>query len=100
MFVKNRSYTLAGKTHYHANFAVNPTGTLSVEIVEDHEHLEGEFQDLCFRQHGKTTDLDCFEHCEPKHCCWHLELSPTDAKELTQLIDDAKDEYEILMRDL
>lgn len=100
MFVKKRSYKLAGKMHYRANFAVNPTGSLSVEIEEQHKKLEGEFEDLCFIQHGKTTALDCVEHCEPTHCCWHLDLSPNDASELTQLIDEAKDEYEILMRDL
>ncbi|MCW8330987.1 hypothetical protein MD588_19520 [Photobacterium sp. SDRW27] len=100
MYAKYRSYTLAGKTHYHAHFAVRPTGSLLVEIEEDHEKLEADFEDLCFIQHGKTTGLDCVEHCEPTHCCWHLDLSSNDARELTRLIDDAKEEYEILMRDL
>ncbi len=100
MFVKNRSYTLEGKLHHHAHFAVNPSGVLSVDIEEDHEKLEADFEDLCFKLHGKTTDLDCVEHSKPTHCCWHLELSCHDARELIRLIDEAKEEYEILMRDL
>ncbi|CAG22222.1 hypothetical protein [Photobacterium profundum] len=100
MYAKHRSYTLTEQTHRHVHLSVNPTGFLSVEIDEDNSKLEAEFEDLCFEKHGITTELVCFEHCRPKHGRWHLALSCGDAKELTMLIDDAKEEYEILMRDL
>lgn len=100
MYAKYRSYTLAGKSHLHAHLAVSPSGFLHVEIVENHRNLDAEFEDLCFENHGDTCGVDCVEHCQPKHKCWHIDLSRNDAKELTLLIDDAKEEYEILMRDL
>lgn len=100
MYAKHRSYTLAGSTHHHAHLAVSPTGILSVEIEEEHKKLEAEFDDLCFSTHGKVTGLDCVEHCMPSHTLWHIDLTPSDARDLTQLIDEAKEEYEIIMRDL
>ncbi|UTV28837.1 hypothetical protein [Photobacterium atrarenae] len=100
MFAKHRSYTLAGKVHNHAHLAIKPTGELSVEILEEHKQLEGDFEDLSFSTHGKITGVDCVEHDHPSHKLWHIDLSRQDARELNRLIDDAKEEYEIMMRDL
>ncbi|MFC1503189.1 hypothetical protein ACFL53_02400 [Pseudomonadota bacterium] len=100
MYAKYRSYTLAGKEHLHVHLAVNPTGFIDVEIMEKHKKLNAEFEDLCFEDHGDTTELDCVEHSKPKHKIWYIYLSRNDAKELTTLIDEAKEEYEIIMRDL
>ena len=100
MFAKHRSYVLAGKGHHHAHLTVNPLGTLYIEIVEEDKKFKAEFEDLLFENNEKTTGLVCIKHGKLKHKCWHVDLSCNDAKELTMLINDARDEYEILMRDL
>ncbi|CAG23773.1 hypothetical protein [Photobacterium profundum] len=100
MYAKHRSYTLARPAHRHVRLSVNPSGFLSVEIEEDNNKLDSEFENLCFEKHGKITELVCFEHCKPQKSRWHIYLSDNDAKELNRLINDAKEEYEILMRDL
>jgi len=100
MFAKHRSYVLVEKRHHHAHLTVNPIGILFIEIAEEHKKLEAEFEDLLFESNGKTTGLVCIKHGKQKHKCWHVVLSCDDAKELTKLINEAREEYEILMRDL
>ena len=100
MYIKHRSYTLADKMHHHAHVAVNPAGFLHVDIIEVHQEFDAEFEDLRFEDNGKTTGLVCTDNCKPRHELWHVDLTCDDAKELDTLIQEAKEEYEILMRDL
>ncbi|MGF1756532.1 hypothetical protein L4D76_01020 [Photobacterium sagamiensis] len=100
MHAKHRSYILVGKVPRSAHLTVNHIGILYIEIVEGHKKLEAEFKDLLFEHDGKTTGLFCIKHGKPKHKRWHVDLACNDAKELKMLINDARDEYEILMRDL
>ena len=100
MYIKHRSYTLADKVHNHAHVAVNPAGFLHVDIIEEHQEFDAEFDDLCFEVRGKTTELVCTDNGKPRHEIWHVDLTCDDAKELVTLIEEAKEEYEILMRDL
>ncbi|UTM55931.1 hypothetical protein L4174_008640 [Photobacterium sp. CCB-ST2H9] len=100
MFAKRCSYILAGKTHPKAQVTVNPTGTLHIDVKDEKRELDGDFEDLLFKEKGKVTVLVCQKHDRPKQLCWHVELTGQDAKELTRLIDDAEEEYETLMSDL
>ncbi|MBY7789105.1 hypothetical protein KW460_03900 [Vibrio fluvialis] len=100
MYTKHRSYTLAGKGHHHANVMVNPTGYLHIHIMEEKRKFNGEFESLCFETHGKCTELTCKDTGLTNQMRWHLDLSGEDATELVGLIEEAKEEYETLMRDL
>ncbi|PSU48919.1 hypothetical protein C9J12_10495 [Photobacterium frigidiphilum] len=86
--------------HRHAHLTVNPLGVLYIDIVEEHRKLKANFEDLLFESNGKTTGLVCIKHGKSKHKRWHVDLSSNDAKELTTLINSAREEYETLMRDL
>lgn len=96
MYTKLRSYTLAGKEHYHALVLVNPTGYLHIDIMEENDQLDGEFESLCFKTQNRKTELTCHDD---EHD-WQIALKGKDAKELVTLIEEAKEEYETLMRDL
>lgn len=100
MFAKHRSYILAEKTHPKAYITVNPTGTLHIDVKDEKKALDGDFGDLLFKKNGKVTALFCMKHGKQKKHCWHIDLAREDAQELTRLIHEAEDEFELLMRDL
>ncbi len=54
---------------------------------------------ICFFNHEKT-DLVCIEDGTVKHLCWNLLMYKNDATKLNVAIDNAIDEYEVIMRDL
>lgn len=98
MFAKRRAYILAKKTHPKAQVTVNPTGNLHIDVKDEKKALDGNFEDLSFKQDGKITVLFCLKHDNQRY--WRIELSEKDAKELIQLIHEAEDEFELIMRDL
>ncbi|QXO18560.1 MULTISPECIES: hypothetical protein [Vibrio] len=96
MYTKHRSYTLAGKEHYHARVMVDPTGYLHIDIMEESDELDGEFESLSFKTQDRKTELTC----QDAEHDWRIALQGQDARELVTLIEEAKEEYETLMRDL
>ena len=100
LLAERRQYTLPGKKVLHADVTVIPTGELKVDIKEMHSHLKAEFEELHFCCGRSKTDLVC-ENQVGKHAVrWHIYLAKQDAEELEELIENAEEDYEILMRDL
>ena len=99
MLAKHRDYLLHGTQNFHAHVQVNPIGQLDVDIVEKREHHSASFESLAFKKVGsKTIVSGCDE--KNKKSKWQLTLAKKDAEELNLLIEEANEEYEILMRDL
>lgn len=96
MLAIQRQYYLSNRPNLHAQFEVNPTGRLEVEIIELHEHHSTEFGDLSFKSQGNTIEVCGEEQQVP----WRCKLAVTDALELSSLVEEANEEYEVLMRDL
>lgn len=100
MLAEHRQYTLPGKKVLHADVTVNPTGELEVDIKEKKNHLTAEFEELHFCSGRQKTDLVCQEPVGDHAIRWHIYLANQDAEELEHLIEEAEEEFEILMRDL
>lgn len=96
MILVHRRYELKDSKRCHANFEVNPTGLLDVEIVELHKHHQADLDDVKFEKIAGKTRLCCKQNKKP----WAIELDDKDAKELSTLIVEANEEFETLMRDL
>lgn len=96
MIAIHRKYSLSNRPNLHARFEVNPIGRLEVEIVELHERHSTEFEDLSFKSRGNTIEVCGKEERVP----WQCGLAATDAQELSSLVEEANEEYEVLMRDL
>ncbi|GLT16862.1 hypothetical protein GCM10007938_06390 [Vibrio zhanjiangensis] len=91
-----RDYELRDTNHYHAHIEVNPIGVLDVDIIEKKEHHQTDLCDISFEKLAGKTRV---KGKEAKHQ-WQLDLDDKDANELHQLISEANEEYETLMRDL
>lgn len=100
MLTRFRDYTLSSPTHHHAHVAVNPTGRVEVEILEESTNLEAEFEEVRFERKGNLTELVASHLEEGQQHTWQLPLANNDARDLEKLIDEASEELEILMRDL
>ncbi|MBW3698281.1 hypothetical protein EK599_21640 [Vibrio sp. T187] len=99
MFAIHRDYVLQNQHHFHAHFQVNPIGKLEFEILESHERHDTTFHQLSFeRYEGQTKVLGYDEDARSGQ--WQLLLNEKDADELNQLVELAREEYEILMNDL
>ncbi|KZN33189.1 hypothetical protein [Pseudoalteromonas luteoviolacea] len=96
MISVHREYCLSGDKNLHAHVEVYPTGTLDVDIVELHEHHTTEFNNIKYEHNGADIALTGKEGA----VTWQVILKERDARELSHLIADANEEYEILMRDL
>jgi len=99
MFGIHRDYIIQNQHHFHAHIEVNPIGRLECEILESRESHHVDFDRISFENlEGATKLTGCDEKGRSE--AWHLVLTNQDAQELNQLISLAKEEYEILMRDL
>ncbi|WP_026958226.1 hypothetical protein [Aliagarivorans taiwanensis] len=96
MLVTYKHYTLP-QDHVHAHVAFTPLGELDVLLEEQQQVLHAEFELLTFTSDAK---LQCFDSTQHQHVEWQVQLNPNDAKELMFAIQDAQEEFEILMRDL
>lgn len=96
MITVHREYSLQNCLGLHANVEINPTGKLDVNIVELDEYHSTDFCDLSFESHGGATRVCGKEGATP----WQVNLARKDALELSYLVDEANEEYEILMSDL
>jgi hypothetical protein len=98
MITVHRDYILVyGKGRNHAHIQVNPVGHLDVKIKGRKECLHCEFDDISFQETDSNTKV--IGHEEGRRP-WQLTLSNRDAAELTHLIQEANEEFEVLMRDL
>ncbi|PSU46925.1 hypothetical protein C9J12_17105 [Photobacterium frigidiphilum] len=100
MLAESREFILLDSRARHANIRVIPTGVLEVSIEEGNDKMQAEFAQLLFSSSGKKTGLVCRNSVSSNDVNWHLELSNADARELSLLIEQAEEEFEILMRDL
>lgn len=100
MLAEHRQFILPGQRERHANVTVIPTGELEVNIQEDANQLQAEFEELYFYSADNGTELVCKEQLGSDAVRWHLHLANEDARELAKLIEMAEEEFEILMRDL
>lgn len=100
MIKKHRNYLLKDATRLHAHVHVIPTGLLEIEIVEKRQYHAAEFEHLHFERKGKITELVGKDTLCGKPIKWQVPLKNEDANELEQLIEQASEELEILMRDL
>ncbi|EGQ8505831.1 TPA: hypothetical protein N2889_005204 [Vibrio parahaemolyticus] len=96
MIAVHRDYCLSSSSELHAHVKVNPVGRLEVEIIELEERHTTEFDDLSFESRGCETRVCGKEDATP----WQFNLAVTDALELSHLVEEANEEYEILMNDL
>ncbi|UFN72268.1 hypothetical protein LN249_17695 [Vibrio alginolyticus] len=96
MIAVHRDYCLSNSSDLHAHVKVNPVGKLEVEIVKLQERHTTEFDDLSFESRGCETRICGKEDTTP----WQFNLAVTDALELSHLVEEANEEYEILMNDL
>ncbi|WP_159650998.1 hypothetical protein [Vibrio atypicus] len=96
MITVHRNYQLQDANHFHAHVEINPIGQLDVDIIENKQHHQAEFEELKFEKTSKHTRL-CATHGKQR---WQVALDDKDAKELDRLIREANEEFETLMRDL
>ncbi|KZN61921.1 hypothetical protein N473_20480 [Pseudoalteromonas luteoviolacea CPMOR-1] len=96
MITIHREYCLSGEKGLHAHIEVFPTGQLDVDIVELHEHHSTQFDNIKYEHTGADIIITGIEGSTS----WQVVLKERDARELSHLISDANEEYEILMRDL
>ncbi|PFG57920.1 hypothetical protein ATG66_0420 [Vibrio sp. ES.051] len=96
MIAVHRDYRLSNSSGLHAHVEVNPVGKLEVEIVELQERHTTEFDNLSFESCGCETRICGQDETTP----WQVNLAVTDALELSHLVEEANEEYEILMNDL
>ncbi|WP_070963815.1 hypothetical protein [Vibrio sonorensis] len=96
MIAVYRDYLLQDSTHSQVHVKVNPVGMIDVEIEKSRQHHLSDFDQLCFVKRGSQTRLTGQDNTDT----WQLVLSNRDADELGRLIEEACEEYEILMRDL
>ena len=99
MYAKHRRYILVGKKHHTANFTINPIGFLHLDVVGTPKKVKVDFNDLLFVNYGRITKITSISK-NNKNNYWNIELDSNDATELQQSIDEAIDEYEIMMKDL
>ncbi|MDD1782676.1 hypothetical protein LRP49_16005 [Enterovibrio sp. ZSDZ35] len=100
MQARHRNYLLKDTKQLHAHVQVIPTGLIEVEIVEKHQCHAAEFEHLRFERSGRVTKLVGKHTSNGKPIHWQLPLANDDARELENLIEEASEELEILMRDL
>lgn len=96
MISVHRDYQLQDKDHLHAHIEINPIGLLDVEIIENKQRHQAEFNDVSFKKIDGHTRLCAKQATKP----WQLALTNRDAEEINRLIDAASEEFETLMRDL
>ncbi len=96
MITVHRDYCLSRRPDLHAHIEVNPVGKLKVELVELQKCHSTEFDDLSFESWGSETRICGKENAHK----WQFKLAESDAKELSHLVEEASEEYEILMSDL
>ncbi|MBE3659659.1 hypothetical protein BOO91_01685 [Vibrio navarrensis] len=96
MLTVQRHYTVSGKPSLHTCVEVNPTGTVEIEVLELYQHHSSSFDNLSFKVNPQGVSVVCCHQASP----WQLLLNSQDAQELRSLIQEAEEEYEILMRDL
>ncbi len=96
MIVVHRDYCLSRRPDLHAHIEVNPVGKLKVEIIELQKCHSTEFDDLSFESRGNETRICGSENADK----WQFKLAASDALELSHLVEEASEEYEILMSDL
>ncbi|KXF81807.1 hypothetical protein [Enterovibrio coralii] len=100
MHARHRNYLLKDTKQLHAHVQVIPTGLVEVEIVENRQCHAAEFEHLRFERSGRVTKLVGKHTSNGKPVHWQLPLTNADARELENLIEEASEELEILMRDL
>lgn len=99
MYAKHRRYILVGEIHRTANFTINPIGFLHLDVVGTPTKVKVDFNDLLFEKYEEITKITGISE-NNKNDYWNIELDNNDAKELQQSINEAIDEYEIMMKDL
>lgn len=100
MLARHRDYLLKDKKKLHAHVEIIPTGLVEIEILEKHQCHAAEFTDIHFECKGAVTQLVAVDTLNGKSTQWEVPFAHDDAKELEHLIDEANEEFEILMRDL
>ncbi|NVD08664.1 hypothetical protein FCU94_17600 [Vibrio sp. JPW-9-11-11] len=96
MILLHRDYRLGNAGHHHAHVAINPVGVIDVDITESAQHHSAEFSELVFQKAQGYTRLIGRHSKRP----WQVTLSDHDAAEVHRLIDQAEEEFEVLMCDL
>ncbi len=94
MYVHVHACRLAVPQATESRFLINPLGELDVELAGHRAPLHGQFGQLSLQPdpYGDWC-LRCGRQ-------WQLKLSRQDAQSVQNLIDDARDEMDALMRDL
>lgn len=96
MILLHRDYQLNDSGHYHAHVAINPVGFIDIDIEENEQHHSAKFSELIFKKVDGCTQLIGRHAGRP----WQVALHDHDAAEVHRLIDQAADEFEVLMCDL
>ncbi|CAM3585907.1 hypothetical protein VA7868_04314 [Vibrio aerogenes CECT 7868] len=97
MITVHRNYFMHDQNHNKAHFQVNPVGHLDIDIIGRNKFYHCELENVFFESQGERTKVT---GREPGKRTWHVMLSTRDAAELTHLIEDAHEQFEVLMKDL
>ena len=98
MIAVQRDYTLQDAKHFHAHIEVKVCGTIEVDISETDDHFTADLDHVEFKQMGDKTKVIVIT--EEDHKKWQLILDRRDAAQLHNDVDNAAEEFEILMNDL
>lgn len=96
MITVHREYRVSTKPEQYAHVEINPVGQLDVEMMGEQKHYVADFEHLSFSSHSHGVLIECQKVNSP----WKMMLEKADAQELRHLVEDAQEEFEILMRDL
>ncbi|MEI8634374.1 hypothetical protein P4S72_24845 [Vibrio sp. PP-XX7] len=99
MIKVHRDYLTRDKHHRRAHVEVNPVGYLDIDIIGRNECYHCDFEYIYFENSGEKTKVIGHEQGK-NNKVWQLMLSDQDARELTHLIEEANETYELLMKDL
>ncbi len=100
MLEVHRNYLLKDTKQLKARVHIIPTGSVKIEILDKKQCHLADFEQIHFERKGNVTQLIGSENKNGKNKQWQLPFDHKDANELANLIDQAADNLEILMRSL
>ncbi|WP_318480173.1 hypothetical protein [Photobacterium leiognathi] len=97
MYIEHKHFKLPNNSS-EVDVYISPTGSIQFMIEGKEKVLEGDFHKLAFKKIESGVDL-VYKSRSVKSS-WDIILSKKDAELISRMIDEADENFEIIMRDL
>ncbi|WP_305817147.1 hypothetical protein [Photobacterium leiognathi] len=97
MYIEHKHFKLPNNSS-EVDVYISPTGSIQFMIEGKEKVLEGDFHKLAFKKIKSGVDL--VYKTRSVKSSWDIILSNKDAELLSRMIDEADENFEIIMRDL